>query len=114
MPPKHGSQFWSARATVSYARSLPRIKATWREVLIAYHMYGRDLPQEHGYPVQAIVPGHYRMASVKWLTRIHVAREPFPGYSQTTVAKPGPRQNSWSLFNGLHLYFVLTTKWKHS
>ena len=47
-------------------------------------MNGRDLPQDHGYPVRAIVPGHYGMASVKWLTRIHAVREPFHGYWQTS------------------------------
>jgi DMSO/TMAO reductase YedYZ molybdopterin-dependent catalytic subunit len=47
---------------ISYARSLPRDKAIQREVLIAYQMNGRDLPLDHGYPVRAIVPGHYGMA----------------------------------------------------
>ena len=69
---------------ISYARSLPRDKAIQREVLIAYKMNGRDLPPDHGYPVRAIVPGHYGMASVKWLTRIHTVREPFQGYWQTS------------------------------
>jgi DMSO/TMAO reductase YedYZ molybdopterin-dependent catalytic subunit len=69
---------------ISYARSLPRNKATQREVLIAYRMNGRDLSRAHGYPVRAIVPGHYGMASVKWLTGIYVVREPFRGYWQTT------------------------------
>src|SRR5213079_2418154 len=55
---------------IGYARSLPRDKATQREVLIAYQMNGRDLPLNHGYPVRAIVPGHFGMASVKWLTHI--------------------------------------------
>src|ERR1700738_4274084 len=41
------------------------------EVLIAYQMNGRDLPKDHGYPARAIVPGHYGMASVKWLTHIY-------------------------------------------
>jgi DMSO/TMAO reductase YedYZ molybdopterin-dependent catalytic subunit len=36
---------------ISYARSLPRDKAIQREVLIAFQMNGRDLPQDHGYPV---------------------------------------------------------------
>jgi DMSO/TMAO reductase YedYZ molybdopterin-dependent catalytic subunit len=71
-------------APISYARSLPRDKAIQQEVLIAYQMNGRDLPQDHGYPVRAIVPGHYGMASVKWLTRIYAVREPFPGYWQTS------------------------------
>jgi DMSO/TMAO reductase YedYZ molybdopterin-dependent catalytic subunit len=69
---------------ISYARSLSRDKAIQREVLIAYQMNGRDLPLDHGYPVRAIVPGHYGMASVKWLTHIHAVREPFRGYWQTS------------------------------
>ena len=69
---------------ISYARSLPRDKALQREVLIAYRMNGRDLPLDHGYPVRAVVPGHYGMASVKWLTRIQAVREPFLGYWQTS------------------------------
>src|SRR5207237_4442803 len=69
---------------ISYARSVPREKAIQPEVLIAYQMNGRHLSRDHGYPVRAIVPGHYGMASVKWLTRIHAVREPFHGYWQTS------------------------------
>jgi DMSO/TMAO reductase YedYZ molybdopterin-dependent catalytic subunit len=69
---------------ISYARSLPRDKAVQREVLIAYEMNGHDIPVDHGYPVRAIVPGYYGMASVKWLTHIHAVREPFQGYWQTS------------------------------
>ena len=69
---------------ISFARSLPRNKALQREVLVAYMMNGRDLPLHHGFPVRAVVPGHYGMASVKWLTRIQAVREPFHGYWQTS------------------------------
>src|SRR3989454_3473774 len=69
---------------ISYARGVPREKAVQPEVLIAYQMNGRDLSRDHGYPVRAIVPGHYGMASVKWLTRIQAVREPFQGYWQTS------------------------------
>src|SRR5256886_15293208 len=69
---------------ISYVWSLPRAKAMQPEVLIAYQMNGRDLSRDHGFPVRAIVPGHYGMASVKWLTRIQVVREPFRGYWQTS------------------------------
>lgn len=69
---------------ITYARSVPREKAVQPEVLIAYQMNGRDIPRDHGYPVRAIVPGHYGMASVKWLTHIHAVREPFQGYWQTS------------------------------
>jgi DMSO/TMAO reductase YedYZ molybdopterin-dependent catalytic subunit len=70
--------------SIAYARSLPRAKAVQREVLIAYQMNGRDLPLDHGYPVRAVVPGHYGMASVKWLTHVQAVREPFRGYWQTS------------------------------
>src|SRR5258708_38922907 len=45
-------------------------------------MNGEDLPPEHGFPVRAIVPGWYAMASIKWLQRIIVSSEPFTGYYQ--------------------------------
>jgi len=52
-------------------------------VVLAYAMNGEPLSREHGFPLRAIVPGHYAMASVKWLTRIHAVTEPFQGYFQT-------------------------------
>ncbi len=68
---------------ISYSRSIPVDKAH-NNVLIAYAMNGVDLPPDHGFPVRAIVPGQYGMASVKWLTRIRVLDEQFQGYWQTT------------------------------
>jgi DMSO/TMAO reductase YedYZ molybdopterin-dependent catalytic subunit len=68
---------------ITYSRSVPLDKAL-NDVLIAYAMNGVDLPHDHGFPVRAIVPGHYGMASVKWLTHIHVIEEQFQGYWQTT------------------------------
>jgi DMSO/TMAO reductase YedYZ molybdopterin-dependent catalytic subunit len=63
---------------------VPRAKAIPPEVLIAYQMNGRDISRDHGFSVRAIVPGHYGMASVKWLTRIQAVREPFHGYWLTS------------------------------
>jgi DMSO/TMAO reductase YedYZ molybdopterin-dependent catalytic subunit len=65
-----------------FARSVPLEKAR-RDVLLAYKMNGQDLPPEHGFPVRAIVPGWYAMASVKWLQRVIVTDRPFTGYYQT-------------------------------
>ena len=53
------------------------------DVLIAYHMNGQDLTPDHGYPLRAIVPG-ISMSSVKWLTDIVAATQPFQGYWQTS------------------------------
>jgi DMSO/TMAO reductase YedYZ molybdopterin-dependent catalytic subunit len=69
---------------ISYVWSLPRAKAIRPDVLIAYQMNGRDLSPDHGFPVRAIVPGYYGMASVKWLTGIRAVREAFHGYWQTS------------------------------
>jgi len=67
---------------LKFARSIPLQKARG-DVLLAYKMNGEDLPPEHGFPVRAIVPGWYAMASVKWLQRIIVIDRPFTGYYQT-------------------------------
>jgi DMSO/TMAO reductase YedYZ molybdopterin-dependent catalytic subunit len=68
--------------TLRFSRSIPLEKAQ-RDVLLAYRMNGKDLPAEHGFPVRAIVPGWYAMASIKWLKRIIVSEEKFTGYYQT-------------------------------
>jgi DMSO/TMAO reductase YedYZ molybdopterin-dependent catalytic subunit len=66
---------------IAYARGVPVDEA--QNVVLAYEMNGEPLSREHGFPLRAIVPGHYAMASVKWLTRIHVSTKPFCGYFQT-------------------------------
>lgn len=68
---------------IYFARSLPLAKARQAEVLIAYQMNGKDLNLAHGFPVRAIIPGWYGMASVKWLTKITATTVPYKGYWQT-------------------------------
>jgi DMSO/TMAO reductase YedYZ molybdopterin-dependent catalytic subunit len=46
-------------------------------------MNGADLTPAHGFPLRAIVPGWYGMASVKWLNEIAVTDRPFHGYYQS-------------------------------
>jgi DMSO/TMAO reductase YedYZ molybdopterin-dependent catalytic subunit len=67
---------------LTFARSIPLSKAT-ADVLLAYKMNGSELPPQHGFPVRAIVPGWYAVASVKWLQRIIITQQPFAGYYQT-------------------------------
>lgn len=67
---------------LTFSRSVPLEKAQ-RDVLLAYRMNGKDLLPEHGFPVRAIVPGWYAMASIKWLQRIIATAQPFNGYYQT-------------------------------
>jgi DMSO/TMAO reductase YedYZ molybdopterin-dependent catalytic subunit len=66
-----------------YARSIPIDQARTGGVLLAYKMNGQSLTPAHGFPLRAIVPGWFGMASVKWLSRIVVTTERFQGYFQT-------------------------------
>jgi len=67
---------------ISFCRSLPLRKAR-ADVLLAYQMNGEKLSANHGFPLRAIVPGWYAMASVKWLRRIIVTNKPFNGFYQS-------------------------------
>jgi DMSO/TMAO reductase YedYZ molybdopterin-dependent catalytic subunit len=66
----------------NFERSLSIDEAMRPEVIVAYAMNGGPLPPQHGYPLRLVVPGWYGMASVKWLERITVLDEPFPGPQQ--------------------------------
>ena len=79
---------------IAYARSLPLTKAAKPEVILAYRMNGKELPPAHGFPVRAVVPGWYGMASVKWLARIVVTERPFDGYFQTFMYSIWERRHS--------------------
>jgi len=67
---------------IRYARSVPLEKAK-ADVLLAHTMNGEQLSASHGFPLRALVPGWYAMASVKWLRRIIVTDKPFAGYYQS-------------------------------
>jgi len=67
---------------LKFARSIPVSKAH-TDVLLAYKINDADLPPQHGFPLRAIVPGWYAMASIKWLQRVIVTDRPFTGYYQT-------------------------------
>ena len=67
---------------ISFCRSVPISKAQ-TDVLLAYEMNGEKLSATHGFPLRAIVPGWYAMASVKWLRRIIVTDKPFNGFYQS-------------------------------
>ena len=69
---------------IRFARGLPLAKALMPEVILAHGMNGEPLSSAHGFPVRAVVPGWYGMASVKWLRRIVISDCMFRGYFQTS------------------------------
>jgi DMSO/TMAO reductase YedYZ molybdopterin-dependent catalytic subunit len=48
--------------------------------LLAYGMNGETVPRSHGYPLRALVPGHWGEVNVKWLTEIEVLEREQQGY----------------------------------
>lgn len=88
---------------IHFARSLPLSKAMQPEVLIAYQMNRKDLSPEHGFPVRAIIPGWYGMASVKWLSKIIATATPYEGYWQTL------EYSYWKRKNGLPALTAVTS-----
>ena len=68
---------------IHYSRSMPVGPGTRPEVLLAWHMNGKDLSPDHGAPVRLVVPGWYSVAAVKWLKKITAISRPYLGYFQT-------------------------------
>ncbi|MCI4336630.1 MAG: sulfite oxidase [Thermoplasmata archaeon] len=66
-----------------YAMSVPLEKACDPGTLVALEMNGAPLTPHHGFPARIVVPGWYGMASVKWISRIIVADQPFTGFFKT-------------------------------
>lgn len=65
---------------VSYQFSIDAALARSAVPLLATGIGGEPLSHAHGGPVRLVVPGHYAMKSVKWLTRIEGLTEPFHGH----------------------------------
>ncbi len=66
-----------------YTVGIPVAKALEPESMLAYEMNGADLPQRHGYPLRAVVPGLYGMMSAKWVRQVEVVDSVYLGYWQT-------------------------------
>jgi len=48
--------------------------------LAVYGMNGKVLPRGHGYPVRAVIPGHWGEVNTKWLTEIELLNSEMDGY----------------------------------
>lgn len=67
---------------IAFERSVPLADALLPDTILAWAMNGERLLPDHGFPVRAVVPGWYGVASVKWLSRVEVLTEPFDGFFQ--------------------------------
>ncbi len=64
----------------NYTDTIPMEKALDPATLVVYEMNGAPLPQRHGFPARAIVPGYFGEKHVKWITRIELADENAKGF----------------------------------
>jgi DMSO/TMAO reductase YedYZ molybdopterin-dependent catalytic subunit len=66
-----------------YSVAIPLSKAMAPESILAFKMNDEALPQKHGYPLRAVIPGLYGMMSAKWVRKIQVVNSHYEGYWQT-------------------------------
>ena len=66
------------RAADDYYEEFPL--SALRRGFLAWGMNGRELPRAHGYPVRALIPGHWGEINVKWLTEIEFLDREVDGY----------------------------------
>src|SRR5207253_7258508 len=67
----------------NYTDTIPFQKAMNPSTLVAFMMNGVKLPDRHGFPARAIVPGYFGEKHVKWLTRIEVTKAEAKGFYET-------------------------------
>ena len=78
--PKAGGYDVVLTSVDGYTDSIRVAKALDPDTLVAYLMNGYTLPEDHGYPARALIPGIYGMKNVKWLRRIEVVSYDYQGY----------------------------------
>mgnify|MGYP000588998144 CR=1 FL=1 len=66
------------KATDGYEVEFPM--EAFNRGLAVYGMNGNLLPRGHGYPVRAVIPGHWGEVNTKWLTEIELLNREVDGY----------------------------------
>lgn len=64
----------------TYRDSLTLQQATLPDALLAYHMDGAPLTQNHGYPLRLVFPHMYGYKGPKWLERVEFVKVRESGY----------------------------------
>jgi len=63
------------RCADGYHTAIPIPDAMREDTLLAYEMNGVPLPNEHGFPVRLLNPGHYGTKNPKWIVTIELAKK---------------------------------------
>ncbi len=67
-----GAKFVAFYSVDGYTVTQPLEEVLGTDALLAWRMNGQPLPQKHGYPLRALIPGHYGEENAKWVTRIEL------------------------------------------
>lgn len=70
------------RCSDGYDVGIPIESGLMDGTILAYNMNNIPLPNEHGYPLRAIVPGFYGMMNPKWITEIELVDKTYEGFWQ--------------------------------
>src|SRR5207302_7487217 len=81
--PLTGAERVQLHSVDNYTDTVPFQKAMNPTTLVAFIMNGAKLPDRHGFPARAIVPGYFGEKHVKWLTRIEVTKAEAKGFYET-------------------------------
>ncbi len=65
-----------------YTVGIPLERAMEKGAMLAYKMNDELLPNEHGFPLRAIIPGIYGMMNAKWISDIETVDHVYVGYWQ--------------------------------
>ena len=68
------------RSDDGYSTGIPLERCLQPQTFLAYEMNGQELPNSHGFPLRAVIPGYYGMKQPKWLTEIEVVADDYQGY----------------------------------
>jgi sulfane dehydrogenase subunit SoxC len=94
----HGA--YDGEGAARYVKDLALSRLEEGGVLLAYEVNGEPLMPEHGFPLRLIIPGYYGTNTVKWLTRLELAREraggPFTTVLYNDPAPEGGTRPVWA------------------
>jgi len=78
-----GAQYVVFHSVDGYSVGVPLARALDQSSMLAYEMNGVALPQRHGYPLRAVIPGLYGMMSAKWVRQVVLSDSVYLGFWQT-------------------------------
>ena len=76
------ARFIVFRCSDGYDVGIPLERGLQEGTLLAHQMNGVTLPQDHGFPLRAIIPGIYGMMNAKWIREIEVTDQVHEGLWQ--------------------------------